>query len=522
MTPTPMALLRFSAISAYLAQDPARGQRRAVLEQLAARTWRLPDGREVHFAAETLRTWVRRYRTGGLAALEDKRRPRTGVSVVSEEQAELLRGLKREVPERSLDRILRIAEEMQLIEPGSVSRSTLHRVLQEAGLSGRPRPEASVADLDRFEAVAPNDLWQSDMLAGPWLPDPARPGKHRRAWLYAFLDDHSRLLLAGRFSFKGDLPALELVFRQALRRHGVPRRVYYDNGATYRSRHMQQVVAELGIHRMVFTTPYRPMGHGKIEAFNRLCKAAFVAEVKASSIRTLDELNAAFWAWGDRFYNRRPHAEIATTPRERWRQRLAEVRGVDEEVLRRAFLWSETRKADKTGIVSLFGRRYQVGPELARKRLELRYDPEHLDELEVWHDERFQERVRPFQVRPDRRPKAHPAPEAEVAAPVADWLGHLVAERQEDLAFDPEHELRQELERRRLLDDAFVDVLRGRLDADVFDEETIRTWLQRFGPVDTEPVVELLDFALPDMGTGKHVGEYLEMLHAALLTGGES
>lgn len=111
-------------------------------------------------------------------------------------------------------------------------------MLQARGLSGRPKSEASVADLERFEGDAPNELWQSDMLASPWLPDPNRPGKMRGAWLCAFIDDHSRLLRAGRFGFKGDVPAL-------------PARVYHGNGATSRSRHIQQVVPALGIHRMI-------------------------------------------------------------------------------------------------------------------------------------------------------------------------------------------------------------------------------------------------------------------------------
>ncbi len=528
MNPTPMALLRFQAISAYITQEPPRGKRRAVLEKLAEKTWLLPDGRPVSFSAETLRSWVRRYRDGGLDALEDKARPSRGVQALTEEQVELFCTLKREVPERSLDRLLLIAEDLKLVAPGSVSRSTLHRALQARGLSGRPKPAVSDTDLDRFEAEAPNDLWQSDLLVGPWLPDPGKPGKRRRAVLYAFLDDHSRLLLAGRWSFKGDLPALELVFRQALRRHGLCRAVYYDNGATYRSRHMRQVVASLGIHNLVFTTAYRPMGHGKIEAFNRFCRSAFIAEVKASSIETLDGLNAAFTAWVERFYNRRPHGETNEPPRDRWRRDIERVQHLDEEVLRRAFLWSETRKADKTGVFSLFGRRYQVGCDLARKKVELRYDPERLEELEVWFEGRFRERVQPFQVQPNRRPRpkpglAPPVPESEGdATPVADWLGHLVAERDDALAEDPEAELKRELERRRLLDEAFVDVLRDRLDEVVFDESTVRDWLRHYGPLDTEPVIELLDFAVEHMGPSQHVQQYLDALHAALFEGGEA
>ncbi len=235
------ALCRYQVISAYLAIDPPRGRREALRQKLAAKLWRDPDGQPMQVAAETIRVWVRRYREGGFAALMDKPRARPGVQTLSPEIVERLGALEREVPERSLDRLLRIVEETGQVEPGRVTRSTLHRVLQAAGISGRPPAASDDDDLDRFESDAPNALWQSDLLKGPWLPDPDKPGKMRRAHLYAFLDDHSRLLLHGRFSFKGDLPALELVFRRALQKWGRPGRCYLD----YVACHIIQVLLPL-------------------------------------------------------------------------------------------------------------------------------------------------------------------------------------------------------------------------------------------------------------------------------------
>jgi transposase InsO family protein len=258
---TAKALIRYQIISAYLAADPPRGQRRKLLRQLARRTWITDSGEAVTVKAETIRYWLRRYRRGGFEALKDKPRPRRG-SAIDQDLIQIACQLKREVPERSIERIIVIMEELQMAPPGLIRRSTLHRALKARGLSARSLKIPDKMDLDRFAADFANDLWQSDMLQGPWLPDPLREGKNRKSYLYAFLDDASRLLLYGRFFFKGDLPAMELVFKRALQRYGRPVRVYYDNAKVYRAGHMRLVCAELGIHRPVFTQRYRPMGHG--------------------------------------------------------------------------------------------------------------------------------------------------------------------------------------------------------------------------------------------------------------------
>lgn len=512
-----MALCRYQAISAYLALDPPRGQRRQMLEQLAKRSWPGPDAEPLRVSAETLRSWIRRYRRRGLTGLMDKPRPQRGVQALSPEQVETVIALKREVPERSLDRIVRIAEQTGLLEPGVLSRSTLHRVLQGEGISGRPASASSTKDLDRFEALCPNDLWQSDMRTGPWLPDPSRPGKARRTKLFCFLDDHSRKLLHGRFSFAERLPELELVFRRCLQKYGKPKRVYYDNGKVYRSGHMRHIVATLGIHPIVFTEEYRPEGHGKIEAFNRLAKAAFVAEVKASTIRTLDELNEAFVAWMDLEYNERVHSETGQKPNDRWRAGIERVEYADERKLRLAFRWHERRTPDKTGLFSLLGTRYQVGPQLARKRIDVHFDPEDLTDVEVHYDGRFVERCRPFGVSEHRRPRATPAepaaPPLDAPAPTANWLGHLVERRRAEGFVEPR---REPAETRDAADHAIVQLLRDHLDAAVFDEASVRDFLRRYGPFDPERAAHALRDALANGRTDHHVHVYLEAIREAL------
>lgn len=515
----PWALARYQVISAYIAMEPARGRRGPLLLQLAGRSWPGPDGELFGVSAETIRVWVRRYRKGGIEGLADAPRTPRGVRVLDDKEVATLCAMKKQVPARSLDRLIRIAEDLELIEKGKARRSTVHRVLQAVGISARKARVADTEDLDRYEAQLPNDTWQSDMLEGPWMPDPEEPGKMRKSWLYTFLDDHSRYCPHGRFSFKGDLPALELVFRRSLQKCGVPRRVYFDNGAVYRSRHIAQIVACLGIDGITFTKVRRPMGHGKIEAFNRLIVSAFIAEVPASNIKTLDALNEAWVSWLEVYYNVELHGETGQTPIDRWKKHLPKVRLVDENKLRQAFLWSEFRTPDKAGIFSLFGTEYQVSAAHARRKIEAKYDPENLQEIEIWRDGKFLERVVPFVVGTHRRAKASQE-ETPPAAPIVptDWLGSLAKKRRKLNFVAPTAQMLSEAEalRKAEAEASVFDVIAARLDPAVIDSTTIRTFLGRFGPWDADAVAVLLDQYLTQEPKDQHVNVYLEHLHAQL------
>ena len=490
------ALCRHQVVSRYLALKPKRGVKKKLLEKLSKERWEGPDGTFFTVSAETIRVWARRYRRSGLSGLMDKERQKRGVSVLTEAQQDIVCGLKEDVPGRSLERIISIAEKTKLVEEGVLRRSTVHRVLQSRGLSKRRCRVPDTEDLDRFEADHPNDLWQSDMLVGPWLPDPDHPGKMRRAKLFLFIDDHSRRILYGRFSFDEGLPYMELVFRRAVQKYGLPERVYFDNGKVYRANHIKHLAAELDFHRVVYTTPGRPMGHGKIEKLNQEIRAAFLDELDASNITTLDELNEAFVAWYEQDYNAKIHGTTGETPRARWEAGIESIQFVDEEKLRQAFLWTETRSSDKTGVFSLFGVKYQAGAGLGKKRLQIRYDADALHEVEVWRNGEFVERVKPFSVSAHRRPKVDtpPPPKRE---PVVDYLRHLMDERKKNGIIEPtpkalaeRAQAKREAEIQRV-----IALLDDRLEHGVVDAGEVRHFMDKFRPFD----LDLAELALDEM-----------------------
>lgn len=513
------ALCRHEVVSRYLALKPRRGLKKKLLEKLSQETWSGPDGEPMQVSAETIRAWARRYRRSGLKGLMDKERTARGTKVLTEEQQDLVCAMKKEVPSRSIDRIIKIAEQTGKVEHGVLRRSTVHRTLKANGLSKRCLKTPDLADLDRFEADAPNDLWQSDMLVGPWLPDPDNPGKMKRANLFLFIDDHSRLILHGRFSFSENLPHMELVFRRALQKYGICNRAYFDNGKVYRAGHIKQIAAELSIYRIIYTRPYRPEGHGKVEALNRYIRSAFIAEVCASNITTLEELNEAFVAWMEKEYNNRVHGETGETPRARWERGIDKIRFADEETLRRAFLWTETRTADKTGVFRLFGIKYQVGPGYGRSKLQIRFDPDALHEVEVWKKGAFVQRARPLYVSAHRRPKQEEAASNnDKRAPVVDYLGHLVEERRAEGIVEPPPKAiaeKAKAKRERNVRE-IIALLDDRLDEGVVSASDVREFMDTYGPFD----VDLAEIALEEMlqsGSPKdlHVSVYLGAMRDA-------
>jgi putative transposase len=83
--------------------------------------------------------------------------------------------------------------------------------------------------------------------------------------------------------------------------------------------------------------------------------------------------------------------------------------------LREAFLWRAERTVTTTATVSLLGNTYEVDARLARRRVELLYDPFDLERIEVRMQGRSFGLAVPHQV----GRHVHPAAKAELDTPPA-------------------------------------------------------------------------------------------------------
>jgi len=404
-----VGLFRYQLICPALDAGLSTKARGRLVREIASRQHTDPFGTRVRYSRDTLDRWIRRYRAGGFEELIPTTRagtPRTDTATL-----ELAASLKRENPARTVAQVQRILRASAGWAP---SESTLLRHFHRLELIGPAAGDAPTV-FGRFEAENPNDRWTGDALHGPRIGG-------RKTYLFAFLDDHSRLITGYRFGFSEDTVRLGVALEPALAARGVPGSVYVDNGSAFVDAWLLRACAKLGI-RLVHSTPHRPQGRGKIERFFRTVREQFLVEVADTTAEDLTaagldhrtallELNRLLTGWIEVEYHRRVHSETGQSPLDRWESgwsRLGRTPAMPTAAdLTEAFLWSEYRTVTKTATVSLHGNTYQVDHALVGRKVELVFSPFDMETIEVRYRDAPHGRAVPHNITRHVHPKARP------------------------------------------------------------------------------------------------------------------
>ena len=305
---------------------------------------------------------------------------------ITPETAALIERLKRENPHRTgtvlLNHLALTGDNQQ---PADLSPATLYRFLRSRGLTERQllQDQAAASSHKKFEAQHANQIWQSDLLFGPWVQRSG--GGKMQVFLQATLDDASRLIPHAQFYPNQGLDAFLDCLRQAIAARGLPTRLYMDNAKIYRSPQLARIAASIGI-LLVHTPPYQPEGRGKIERFFRSVREQFLASLDPKALLSLDQLNERLWHWLDTVYHRREHSALQTTPLLRWQRDIEQVRQLPPATdLRRLFFHRVDRLVRRDSTFLLDSHFFEAPPHLAGQRIEVRFDPLDLANVEVYH-----------------------------------------------------------------------------------------------------------------------------------------
>ena len=240
-----------------------------------------------------------------------------------------------------------------------LSRSTIYKILRDAGLS--PRQVVEKETFKRFEMVLPGQLWQVDFQGKIYLTG--------IGWVHGFavLDDHSRYCPVFRYFLKESMSNAILMLNEAIENYGVPEAIYVDNGTQFKSRgerlnNFELFCVSYSI-KITNTPPRRPQGKGKIERFFGTVENQFIAWVRVKIEEqpgySLGQLNKDLKAYLNDQYHARVHGGTKETPSARFFK--VRLRAPDPPVDVVKFLErSATRRVNKFGEVSYSGYKIQV------------------------------------------------------------------------------------------------------------------------------------------------------------------
>lgn len=383
--PDDYGLWRFGIISPLLHRSADGSPVRVQIDQLAQNTFCTPDGREKRFCFDTIRHWLSRYRCCGIDGLRNKPRKNRGTTSVSPTLQQALSQLRSRQPDWTVKRLLNALRAGGLWNGIKPSRTALYRYTAAHGLNrSKVQPAQPVRS---FEYPFFGDLWSADFLHGPKVRIGTRTCK---AYLHAIVDDATRYVVAARFHLTEDTRSLLDDLMLAIRRFGIPKRLYTDNGAAFRSRHLRMVAAKLGIS-LPHTPPYMPRGRGKIERFFRSVREQFLT---GRSRTSREKLNADFVEWINS-YHHTTHRILGMSPLDR---KLADTGPGLRQIpatqnINDIFRMEQVKRIASDGCVRLFGKRFEIPDAIPGTSITVYYLPWNQDYILAGPDKIF---VRPL------------------------------------------------------------------------------------------------------------------------------
>jgi putative transposase len=375
------AHLRFSVVGALLAAPPARGELRAELAKLSAKSWLHPvTGEPTRFGVSTMERWLyqaRKARMDPVGVLRRKVRKDVGQqpSIGDQLRAALL---VQYAAHKSWSYQLHADNLATLVEADPrwgpmPSYSSVRRFMKASGLAKRRRLSSKDTEgarkaelrLDEREVCS----YESEYVGGLWHLDfhtgslrvltPA--GEWETPELFGALDDRSRVACHLQWYLVENAQNLSHGLSQAFQKRGLPRSLMTDGGGAMISDEVTQALARLGIlHQR--TLPYSPYQNGKQENFWAQVEGRLLAMLEGYKELTLALLNEATQAWVELEYNRERHSEIGEAPVARLLAGPDVTRpSPSSDELRVAFMAEEHRTQRRSdGTVSIEGRRFEV------------------------------------------------------------------------------------------------------------------------------------------------------------------
>jgi len=374
-----IALFRFSLIAPILNNTFQNKTVKEYLQEICAKKYDSPNGLKKEYTPATIKDWLRLYKLKGIDGLYPRKRSDQGnTRILSKELKDLILELKKANPKRSAKSIYQEIIVKNFLKPSEISLSTIQRYVKNIDL----KDYESIKDRRAFEFANPNDCWQSDISVGPYL---TINGAKHKTYIVAFLDDSSRLIVSCRAFEADNLVAVLKVFRDAIAKRGIPKKVFFDNGKVFRAGQMELICASLGC-TLCFAEPYSPQSKGKIERWFQTLQKQWQHLLDTSSFNSINELNESLNQYVESQYNSAYHSGIKGKPIDKFMSNIQNLKLLSEQDIKNTFLYRVIRKVKNDATVSIDKKLYEVPTTYIGSKINIRYDPTNDAEAYIFNE----------------------------------------------------------------------------------------------------------------------------------------
>lgn len=371
------ALFKFSLIAPVVNDSYVESSKSAFFRNISSKTHYF-ENKPMRVSVATLKNWCTRYNKYGFDSLIHKQRSDKGESRVLDlsTKSRALEILD-EFPHITASSVYDILLEEGVLNKNFVSVSTVTRFVRY----NRIKPDRDKLERRAFEHQNPNDMWQADTSVGPYIDI---NGKTTKTYLIMFIDDCSRVITGFSFFTADNAINMQFVFKDAISKFGLPKKLYVDNGSPYKNEQLSLICANLGII-LIHSKPYSPQGKGKIERMFRTIKDGWMRRVNWNDFSGLDDINKSLFSFISAYHHRK-HSSLSGCPLDKFHT-LENIKYLELSKLNSAFLHTFTRKVKGDSTISINCTQFEVPSIFVGDRISIRHAPLDMSKAYIFKDD---------------------------------------------------------------------------------------------------------------------------------------
>ena len=354
-----IALFRYGLIAPVITDTFTEESQAEYFRNTGAKKYTL-NGKEVKIAPATIKKWYLKY--------------------------------KKEYPHITGTLIYQKLSDEGYINPFEISLGTVLKFIRDNKLLFN---ETENVDRRAFEMEFANDCWQADTSQGPYL---TIDKQKIPTYLIAIIDDASRMIVSAKFYYNDNAVNFQHVFKNAVKTYGIPKKLFVDNGRSYKNEQLNLICANLGLV-LIHARPYSGQSKAKIERWFHTMKATWMRGLDWNEIKSIEELNLKLKDFIN-FYNHKEHSSLRNksdepiSPNERWFQNADKIKKKDNQEIDAYFLHTVYPRIKQDAIAYVKGQQFEVDMKYIGKKITIKFNPEDLSKAWIYEDNHCLEEIK--------------------------------------------------------------------------------------------------------------------------------